>query len=522
MNKRTVITFISALLLILLVMCVAGVMTFSGWVNTEKYTDQLLWRQEYGNTQTLKIIDLTADGQDDLFIQNLNNFTVFGADERPAFSFDFERSLTTTMGDITGDGNEDLVAFYLDAGAPTVTFYSQGNAIMTNQIDELGDPARAAVIKFAPGVQVILGDQRGALAALAPDGEILWQTQVSRGDYIRGLDDALVNGQVMLAAANHDGTVKLFNMQGQVVWSYNLPGGLRRLRAYDLDSDGNSEVLLGGEASQFVILNAANGEVLSSQLLGQAVSEIREAEIDGNPASREIIVGGKDGGIWAFTASGDQLWSASTTEKVTEIVGEDIDRDGVQEILVGDDNGELILLDGQTGERSKLLSFGSGIISMDSGRWGGERQIAIADGGSVQSYALDVQTASVLQYAPLLAGLIVSAVVLAAAWFVATTPPKPRMRVAIEDQSPESLQAQRRMLKENIADLERLKGSGEITTNAYLDRLKALRDQQAENEAAMRKAGLKFSPETFQCPNCGGSLPLGMDRCEYCGQVVIS
>jgi len=32
-------------------------------------------------------------------------------------------------------------------------------------------------------------------------------------------------------------------------------------------------------------------------------------------------------------------------------------------------------------------------------------------------------------------------------------------------------------------------------------------------------------PETIHglaCPNCGGSLPIGIDRCDYCGQTVIT
>jgi uncharacterized protein with PIN domain len=78
------------------------------------------------------------------------------------------------------------------------------------------------------------------------------------------------------------------------------------------------------------------------------------------------------------------------------------------------------------------------------------------------------------------------------------------------------------MLHESIADVERLKQSGEIAGEAYLLRLKELRAQLAENEAALQQAGVKLKPETFKCPNCAGTLMLGMDKCEYCGQVVIS
>ena len=85
----------------------------------------------------------------------------------------------------------------------------------------------------------------------------------------------------------------------------------------------------------------------------------------------------------------------------------------------------------------------------------------------------------------------------------------------------EGLRAQRRMLKESIADVERLRKDGEMTPEAYLARLKELRSDLAENEEAMLQAGVKITPETTQCPQCGGVIPLGVDRCDYCGQVVI-
>jgi len=31
-----------------------------------------------------------------------------------------------------------------------------------------------------------------------------------------------------------------------------------------------------------------------------------------------------------------------------------------------------------------------------------------------------------------------------------------------------------------------------------------------------------INAHTIQCPNCGGTLELGMDKCEYCGQVLLS
>ena len=101
-------------------------------------------------------------------------------------------------------------------------------------------------------------------------------------------------------------------------------------------------------------------------------------------------------------------------------------------------------------------------------------------------------------------------------------PEKPAEKIAIEDQSSEGLLAQRRMLHENIADVERMKQSGEMPPEAYLARLKELRAELADNEAALKKAGVKIQAETMKCPNCGGTLPLGIDKCDYCGEIVIT
>jgi hypothetical protein len=316
--------------------------------------------------------------------------------------------------------------------------------------------------------------------------------------------------------------VALFDEQGQPVWSYHLESTLRRLRSYDLDGDGSSEILVGGDSGKLVILDAAAGNVESSASLGQPITEIREAEVDAEPSSREFVAGGKEGGVWALKVNGDRLWSGSVSDKVTEITGLDLDGDGAQEVVIGDDSGGVNLFTGKNGEKFNLLSRSSGITRIDAGKLSASNQIVVADNQNVQLYTLKQSTFTPLKYTPLLVGLIISLLAIVVAWFIATVPPKPALRLAIEDQTPESLQSQRRMLKENIADVERLRTAGEMTADAYLARLKQLRGQLADNETALRKAGIPITIETMTCPHCGGTLPLGQDRCDYCGQVVIS
>jgi hypothetical protein len=304
------------------------------------------------------------------------------------------------------------------------------------------------------------------------------------------------------------------------VWTYST-GVLRRLRAYDLNGDGNSEILLGTDNGQLIILDAATGRELFKRGLGQAVTEIREVEADGNPSSRELVAGGKEGGVWAFTPSGAEVWSNSVADKVNEIAALDVDTDGADETIIGDDSGSVVLFAGKTGDRYDLSGRPSAVMRIDAEKLGDGRKTVIADSGGVHVFAIEKEDAPFF-YSPLIVGVLLSAAILVAAWFIASMPEKPAEKIAIEDQSSEGLLAQRRMLHENIADVERMKQSGEMPPEAYLARLKELRADLADNEAALKKAGVKIQAETMKCPNCGGTLPLGIDKCDYCGQIVIT
>ncbi len=516
--NRALSTLLLAAVLIVAVLVVTTLITFSGLANNAKYAYDEVWRQDYSGALSLKIIDLTGDGQDDLFVQNGHSLSIVDAAGSELFRQSYSTGVSTTMGDVNGDGTEDVVVFD-ESGTFALT--GTGEGLWEAFPEDVGTPYRAAIIRFPSGRQVLLGDDEGQVIALDARGQPLWRGATTIVDYIRGLDEVLVDGTTQVAVANHNGMIKVFDETGAAQWEYSLSGFLRRMRAYDLDGDGTSEILAGGDGNRLVMLSADTGEELLNRGLGQAITEIREAELDGEPSSREFVVGGKEGGVWAFNADGRQLWSASVSEKVNEIAGLDLDDDGAQEVVVGDDNGLVVVFSGTAGTRQTLGTWPTAIGRIDAGRLSGSDQIVVADLTSLS--LLDLRKARApLWYSPLLAGLIVSFVIAGAAWFVATLPPKPVLRVAAEDQSVEGLLTRNRMLHESLADVERLRGTSEMPAEAYLARLRDLRGELATTQATLLKAGHNLRLETFKCPNCGGTLPLGMDKCEYCGQITIA
>jgi hypothetical protein len=518
--SRKVIPFVVAFALVCLVMVVAGVFAYGGAVTAEKFGSTTSWSQPYSTAESMKAIDLTGDGQDDLFIQNSTNVSLFDGSGNSQLSLDYS-SPKTTLGDVDGDGVDDIVVYYVGTGM-SVDVIRNGQATKLAETLTIGFPARLAVIGFRSGPQIVLADNGGGLLALSTDGKPLWNASLG-SDESRGLDDALIQGQKYLAASNHDGSLAVYNEKGEIVWENN-PGQIRRMRAFDLDGNGTSEIITGGEDGQLIVWNAADGSQEFNKSLGQAVSEVREVELNGEPSTREFVVGGKDGGVWAYSFDGtivSQLWSGSMSDKVTEIAGLDINGDGKEEAVLGDDSGEVAIFT-ESGSRNNLPTHSTGITRIDIGKLGGVRQVIIADGTSLEADKVNFSSLPGFQYTPLVVGAILSAVILLIAAILASIPPKPEMKVSFQDKSRESLEAERRMLKENIADVERLRQAGEVTGDAYLARLKSLRADLAENEAAFKTQGFPITVETFKCPNCGGTLQLGMDKCDYCGQVILT
>ncbi|MFZ5819640.1 MAG: PQQ-binding-like beta-propeller repeat protein [Chloroflexota bacterium] len=513
MSKKIIPLAIAAVLACL-VMVVAGAFAFSGSIAAEKVSSSVAWQQPYNTAESMKIIDLTGDGQDELFIQTTDNLSAFDGGGNYLFGFGYTAP-KTTLGDVDGDNVEDILVFY--PGGVDLIRAGQVSTLASGL--GLGTPARIALIRFASGTQILLGDTSGNLLSLSLSGQPLWQYPLG-SDEIRGLDEAAINGQAWLAAASRAGVLAVFDEAGNPVWQ-NATETLRRMRAFDLNSDGTSEIIFGGEYGAFAIYNAADGSALFSTSLGQAVSEVREVELDGDPSAREIVAGGKEGGVWAFSYTGQKLWSASLSDKVTEIAGIDLDGDGAEEAVLGDDSGQVAVFS-KDGTRNNLPSHSSGITRIDVGKLNGQRYVAIADYDNVEVHDVQFDSLPGFQYTPLVVGLIVAAVIMVIAGVIASLPAKPETKVAIQDTSREALEAQRRMLKESIADVERLRKSGEMGGDAYLARLKRLRGDLAENEAAFKTAGYAVKVETFHCPHCGGALELGMDKCEYCGQVLLT
>ncbi len=521
-SNRTLIIVLLAVVLMVVVMACTIALTLSGTANRDKYSANAVWNIPARGALSVNITDLTGDKQRDVFMEDAEGIKVLDAQGKPLVEKQWPQPLTSTQGDVDGDDVPDIVAYTWDGErAKAIAFTGQDRLLWEQRLPELGAPGRAAALDFENDGQseVIVGDQNGRLLALSAQGEVLWRYNLPEGASLRGLDDVALPGGDVVTAGDERGLVVTLSGQGQELWRTTASGGLRRLRSFPLGGPLEGRVLVGGVSGKLTVHRGEDGQEVWSANVGQAVNEIRPAEVDGDPATTEMIVGGKNGGVWAFSQSGQTLWSDDVGSKVTEIAGIGSDELDGQAIIIGDDGGGVTVFDSQGGRLTSFEAQGS-IGRVEVGKLTGTNGFIVADSGQMILYTLDKSTAP-FWYTPILGGLLVCVVIAIVAYVLASLKPAPTLRVSAEGMTVEAQKARRRMLHESIEDLKKLQDGGEVSGQAYLARMKELREQLAEVNAALIKLGEPIQVESFACPHCGGPLELGTDRCEYCGQVVI-
>jgi outer membrane protein assembly factor BamB len=526
MNKT--VTIVLAVILMAIVMTISVILFFTGAATREKWEFQEVWTASFSGAESMKIIDLTGDKVRDVFLQSQSEVAILDAQGQGIWSGTYQAP-ATTMGDFNGDGTDDLVVIYQPSGeSVTATAYTgQGQELWSRALPNFGEPSRATSVDLQGDKvrEIVAGDMDGRLVCLSSQGEILWEYDLpsptsSADAYVRGLDDVPLAGTTGVAAASYAGQIVLLDGQGQPLWGPEpFPERLRRLRAYDLDGDGRSEVILGGEYGSVQAWNGNDGAQLWSQSIGQRVQEIRDVEVDGNPATTEVAVGGRGGLLAVYNHQGQELMSASPGGKVSEIATIDMDDDGRNEILAGNDEGKLVIYDHQGNSLQRKILTGE-ITRLDTGKLTDEDQIAVAAGSEVSLLQMKMIKAP-LWYNTLVAGFIACLAIAAGAWAITNIAPAPKLQYSAEDMTIEGLRAKRKMYLESLHELKKAHQAGEVPGDSYLARSKELREQVALAEAEMMKLGASIKPEMMKCPNCGGSIELGSDKCEYCGQTVI-
>ena len=522
--KKTIM-LMAALLIAFVLVC--SLVLHLGVAGGASFAHKTLWNAplDGGAPETLKTIDLTGDGQDEVFAQTPGQVVVLTAAGEDLYRQSVADA-KTTMGDLDGDGvDEFAIAEPMGDGLRVTARTVDGAQLWEAAVPGVGRPARGQSLDFEGDGrrEVVFGSDAGVLVVLdGATGTLRWQYTFAADSpenlMVRGADDALVGGRTYLAAAAYGGPVLLLDSEGAPLWEMRFPQQVRRLRAADMDGDGTSEILLGGLNGLVRLVSAADGSTLWEANIGSRVNEARFLELDGDPAQVELVVGSKAGGVFAYDRAGDTLWKRNVSGKIREFATLDADGDGQNELLIAADG--LSLHEGNNG--SELTTFPvSQPSTLDVGDFGKEGAFVV---GSMQEVAAIKVSRSASSWwaTPLIPGFIVAVLIAIAALFLSRREwATARTTYTVQDMSLEALRSRKKMLREVLEEVERMKEGGELTPDVYLARSRQLREELASVDAKILEIQPDYKPDVIQCPSCGAPLEIGLDRCPYCGHVLL-
>lgn len=318
--------------------------------------------------------------------------------------------VTLASGDLNGDGGDEIVLLRSRPSRVQARGAELQPLWSLDLESAVPAPTRVAVIDLdGDGAGEVVAGGPAGLRAWSAAGRELWtfsfESQVAgeQGE-LRGLDDLrLPDGTRRVAAARRNGDIVVLDAEGKPVHT-RTGQEIRRLRAGDVDGDRRGELLIGYDSGTFSALDET-GRTRLTAALDEAVVEVRRLELDGQPDTPEVALGGRRGQVLVVARGGRVLLAERLGARVTDLAGVDVDGDGRDELVAGTEDNSVSVFSLDGGLLASLRVGGKPERIVAAGSPRGPREILVAGGAALEAFRLDATTPP-LWFSPLVAALL--------------------------------------------------------------------------------------------------------------------
>ncbi|MSS71875.1 MAG: hypothetical protein EXS64_10345 [Candidatus Latescibacteria bacterium] len=185
-------------------------------------------------------------------------------------------------------------------------------------------------------------------------------------------------------------------LAGREVWQFRYGDEFPSFGVGDVDGDGPAEIVVGAIDGRVCLMNA-DGKLRWSRKVGGPINSIAIADVDGD-GKGEIVAGSDDGGVYLLSADGPVRWRYEPpfglqywpwwtlgASKVKQILVDDVDGDGVQEVIAGVANMRLHALDPRGKEKWNCRTDHGVFVTMTTADVDGDGLREIVGGMAIKS-----------------------------------------------------------------------------------------------------------------------------------------
>ncbi len=506
-----------------------------------------LWETNVNRGEYVKFIRLTSSDKKDLFVAEINGIKVFNKDGKLLFSKDYSREcdyIKTGLSDVDGDGKNEILVVGFSRARKTLFFeILRGNGAFIKR-ETFGEdspfymkPFRVFFFSDDTGYKVLIGGYNGEIE-LFPNfyrksiignrfqgGNAFLENPFS----VNNITIASIDGKKRIVASIEGGFLFYMDLSGNVIDKIkvfsrgNSKKILRKMRCYDVDFDGDDEVLIGNDKKidPTILVIDIRGDSLMIDYRKYwwktKITEIRSFDIDGNPDNVEVFYGTKKSVIKELkfnkkspgVLSKPDVKTFHATGKIVELAKIFDVNLGKNFLLFGSSYGDIgVVCDG----RAKFVSLKGGILHrLDTNK----NVFAALLTNKLYLFKSRFSTR------PFYYSFVFGAILLAIFYLILSSVigriRKPKATFTVREETPEALKAERKMLLDSLFDLKKVFDAGEMDGDAYAERTKEIRERIKVIEEKLFEMGVKLEVEIYKCPNCGASVSIHEDRCPYCG-----
>jgi poly-gamma-glutamate synthesis protein (capsule biosynthesis protein) len=359
------------------------------------------WRfQTWGTVTDLAVADLNEDDRAEVLMASLDKHAyAVNAAGQPLWKYLTRASVYAVQAtDLDGDpavlvGSDDNCLYALDGTGRQRWQYCTDSRITALEVGswklEVGTESNlqppTSDLQPPTSNLILAASWDGYAHQVNPDGTLYRRYSVGEAgvEYPSALDSG-PDGTA--AIATNKGQLYLLSPTGDLHSLPSLGGYVRRVQLADLDDDGVTELIAGSNTGDVVALTPTP----PSPLPTCSVTDLATADLE-RDGLQEVLVacGGQEPGVYAFSADGTQRWGYETPAGVWAVAVTDLDDDGWPEVVIGGDDGTVRVLD-HLGRPRGGITLGGLVHGLRVHDLDGDRQPEILARTGWQVYALTI------------------------------------------------------------------------------------------------------------------------------------